>query len=102
MTVMLPALATKLTVAPSTTTLAEFLATAVMVAVVLPSAAMVVEVVLTVMLATVELPHPPDPSPVIWHELPPQAANKAELKANQTIIEILRMSKHPSLTSCRR
>jgi len=87
--------------APGTTTLAEFFATAVMVAVVLPSAEIVAALVLTVIVPNGS-PHPPAPSPVIWHELPPHAAKNAEVKANQTIIEILRMSKHPSLTSCRR
>jgi hypothetical protein len=75
---------------------------------VLPSAAILVVVLLNVMVAT-----PTEPvgvhcdavlplSHTTSDALPPQAASNIVVKVNQAIIENLRISKHPSLTSCPR
>jgi hypothetical protein len=77
-----------------------------MVEVVLPSAAMLVGVLLNVMVATPPVDEHCDAvlplSQMISDELPPQAASHIVVKVNQAIIENLRMSNHPSLTSCQR
>jgi hypothetical protein len=101
-TVMSPALAVNAILAPDTTALFASFATAVRVELVLPSEAMVAVLAPTVMVATVlvvvgvhceaVLPL----SQMISDELPPQAVSHIVVKANQAIIENLRMSTHPS------